>query len=80
MSEELVWPVIVILTLLVIILTFAVLRLRLELWANRRVIAVLEQSERRTPPGGKSPVQMVVILLMIGALLVDTAYLLGLFR
>ncbi|GEM_PF-4179732 len=63
----------ILLSLALILLLIQFIRLRLELWANRRIIAALEQQGNRPakPSGSRTPelLAWTLLLLILGQLL-----------
>jgi hypothetical protein len=64
MDANTAWLAVGVLSIVVGVLAVSVIRLRLELWANRRVIAALEQTAPKTTRTAKS--NWFVLLLWIG--------------
>jgi preprotein translocase subunit SecY len=69
MDERALWPLLLMLCLLFGVMFIYLIRLRLELWANRRVITLLRANSTREAPrpnnGVTSMLWAVVLLLFL---------------
>ena len=70
------WLVIGVLSIVVGVLVVSLIRLRLELWANRRVIAALEQVTPKAPRTPKSNGSTLLFWIVFGLILAQVVVIL----
>lgn len=79
MDTKVAWLVVIVLIVLVGLLAASLVRLRLELWVSRRVIAALEQAEPKTARAAKATWPALMLWIGLGLLFAQLAVIFRLF-
>ena len=79
MGTNTAWPAIIVLGILVGVLAVSLIRLRLELWANRRVIAALEQMAPKMARTPQSKWPVLLFWIGLGMILAQVVVIFQLF-